>query len=101
MTLPPADKTSHSHLPFHGQVVVFTGKLVSVGRREARELIERLGGEAAENITSQTTMLIVGAASADPSKIEGGQTVELRKAAEINVETSVSGTFLISPERLI
>ena len=100
MTLPPAEKTSHSHLPFHGQVVVFTGKLVSVGRREARELIERLGGEAAESITSQTTMLIVGAASADsadPSKIEGGQTVELRKAAEINVETP--GKVGVLPEQ--
>ena len=99
MSLLSEEKASRSNLPFHGQVVVFTGKLVSVGRREARELIERLGGELADEVTSQTTMLIVGAASADPgdsTRTEGLQTVELLKAAETNLQTP--GKVRVLPE---
>jgi len=99
MSLPPTKKASRSNMAFHGQVVVFTGKLVSVGRREARELIDRLGGELADEVTSQTTMLIVGAASADPddsTRTKGVQTVELLRAAGINVQTP--GKVRVLPE---
>ena len=47
--------------PFSGHTVVFTGKLASLGRREARALVERLGGVVAPEVTARTTMLIVGA----------------------------------------
>lgn len=61
MTLasPPKD-----HKPFGtqfaGHTVVFTGKLSSIGRREARALVKRLGGSAANDVTTQTTMLVIG-----------------------------------------
>lgn len=85
--------------PFHGQVVVFTGKLVSLGRRDARELVERLGGVAADDVTSRTTILVVGGASVvpdDSTTIPGGQSVELQKAEQVNVETP--GRVRILPE---
>ncbi len=56
----PNDQTP-TQLPFSGHTVVFTGRLASVGRREARELVEQLGGLAADEISAQTTMLVVGA----------------------------------------
>ena len=56
----PNDHTT-SASPFSGQTVVFTGKLGSVGRREARALVERLGGLAADEVTARTTMLVIGA----------------------------------------
>jgi tetratricopeptide (TPR) repeat protein len=99
MSLPPSEKVSRANLPFHGQVVVFTGKLASFGRREARGLIHRLGGELADEVTPRTTMLIVGAASADPNdstRTEGVQTVELLKAAEVNAQTP--GKVRVLPE---
>ena len=46
--------------PLAGQLVVFTGKLSSLGRRDARALVARLGGESADDLTTKTTMLVVG-----------------------------------------
>ena len=43
-----------------GQVVVFTGKLGSLGRRDARALVVQHGGETADDVTARTTMLVVG-----------------------------------------
>jgi BRCT domain type II-containing protein len=49
--------------PLHGETLVFTGKLWSLGRREARAAVERLGGTCEEDVTLRTTMLVVGAES--------------------------------------
>jgi tetratricopeptide (TPR) repeat protein len=46
--------------PLEGQLVVFTGKLSSLGRREARALVARLGGATADEVNARTTMLVVG-----------------------------------------
>ena len=59
--LPLHLETPQSLSPFAGQVVTFTGKLSSLGRREAREVVERLGGIASEDVTTRTTMLVIGA----------------------------------------
>jgi len=85
MSSPPAGKASNAALPFYGHVVVFAGKLLSVDRREAKNIVERLGGKVTQDVTPETTMLIMGAASVDPSKTEGKQTAELQKAAAVNV----------------
>lgn len=63
--------------PFAGQVVAFAGRLASVGRQEARGVVERLGGRAAPDVTARTTMLVVGAQP-------GGGSGRLRKAEAIN-----------------
>ncbi len=46
--------------PFTGHVVVFTGKLSSLGRRDAQDLVLRLGGQVAEAVTRRTTLLVLG-----------------------------------------
>jgi tetratricopeptide (TPR) repeat protein len=48
------------HLPLSGQLVVFTGKLSSLGRKEARALVARLGGTVNDDVTAKTTMVVVG-----------------------------------------
>ena len=47
--------------PLAGQLVVFTGKLSSLARRQARDLVVRLGGATSDEVNSRTTMLVIGA----------------------------------------
>src|SRR5438876_65930 len=54
------DLSNHLH-PLAGQTVVFTGKLSSLGRRDARALVARLGGASGDEVNARTTMLVVGA----------------------------------------
>jgi cytochrome c-type biogenesis protein CcmH/NrfG len=66
----------HDH-PLTGQTLVFSGRLLSLGRRDARRLAEGLGATVAEEVSATTTMLVVAA--------EGTQ--KLRRAEQINVES--------------
>ena len=91
MRLPPAEKNPPQDPPFQGQVVVFAGKLASVGRRLARETVERLGGVAAADVTARTTMLVVGSgvspdAGGATSNSDAGS-VKLRRADQANAAT--------------
>ena len=81
MTHPPPDVRSPAGPPFAGHLVVFSGRLASVGRREAIRLVEQLGGRIAQEVTARTTMLVVGA------EATAGKSGKLRKAEEINVRT--------------
>jgi tetratricopeptide (TPR) repeat protein len=54
-------------LPLAGQLVVFTGKLSSLARRDARTLVTRLGGETADDVHAKTTMVVVGAEGFGPA----------------------------------
>ena len=81
MTHPPPDVRSPAGPPFAGHLVVFSGRLASVGRREAIRLVEELGGRIAQEVTARTTMLVVGA------EATAGKSGRLRKAEEINVRT--------------
>jgi tetratricopeptide (TPR) repeat protein len=57
----PSPSTEHrGSQPLTGQLVVFTGKLSSLGRKDARALVLRLGGATADDVTARTTMLVVG-----------------------------------------
>ena len=84
----PADKEVESALnPFQGQVVVFTGKLSSLGRKDANALVARLGGTTNEDVNAKTTMLVVGAegfgAANDPSRT---RSQKLIRAEELNAQ---------------
>lgn len=46
--------------PLAGQVIVFTGALQRMGRRDAQQTVVRLGGLAGDSVTSDTTLLVVG-----------------------------------------
>jgi tetratricopeptide (TPR) repeat protein len=55
----PVQRDPSSH-PLSGQLVVFTGKLSSLGRRDASALVVQLGGNTADEVTARTTMVVVG-----------------------------------------
>ncbi|MGD6980893.1 MULTISPECIES: exonuclease domain-containing protein [Citricoccus] len=46
--------------PLQGEVVVFTGKLQTVTRKEAQSLVVSLGGSAKGSITKDTTLVVTG-----------------------------------------
>ena len=85
---PPSDTKP---LSFKGQYVAFTGKLSSVGRREANALVDRLGGGIQQEVNARTTMLVVGDDSIDE------KSSKLRKAEELNQRSP--GLISIVPER--
>jgi len=74
--------------PLAGQLVVFTGKLSSLGRREARALVATLGGATADEVNAKTTMLVVGAegfpAAAPAGAASDGRSQKLKRAEELN-----------------
>ncbi len=43
-----------------GHLVVFTGKLSTLGRKDARALVARLGGATADDVNAKITMLVIG-----------------------------------------
>ena len=81
---PPSDRAS-SAFPFLGQTVVFSGRLASVGRREAHALVERLGGLVADEVTARTTMLVIGAAV--PAASTQRSSMKLKRAESVNAKT--------------
>ena len=80
--------------PLRGETVVFTGKLWSLGRKEARAVVERLGGIADDEVTLRTTVLVVGGESypdgvPDISRLSNDQGThrwKLRRAVQMNAE---------------
>ena len=78
-----------------GEVVVFTGKLWSLGRKEARGFVERLGGTPDDEVTMRTTLLVVGGETYPDGVPDIGRLVndhsthsqKLRRAGQINAES--------------
>lgn len=54
--------------PMAGEVVVFTGALPAMGRRDAQQLVVRLGGIAGDSVTAETTLLVVGGDELDAAE---------------------------------
>jgi tetratricopeptide (TPR) repeat protein len=50
----------HAEVPFRDHIVVFTGKLACLPRQAAQARVRELGGEAADEVTQRTTLLVVG-----------------------------------------
>ena len=71
-------------MPLAGQLVVFTGKLSSLGRKEARALVQQLGGSTADEVNAKTTMVVVGAEGFGPAPKEE-KSQKLRRAEELQI----------------
>jgi tetratricopeptide (TPR) repeat protein len=97
MSLP---NDGHHPSSFSRELVVFTGKLSTLGRKEAQALVERLGGHLADEVTPKTTMLVVGAEgpSRDVDRSEGEKTHKLKKAEKLNLQTAVHIRILSESE---
>ncbi len=56
----PSSPDPQGSLPLAGHLVVFTGKLSLLGRKDARAVVTRLGGTTADDVNAKTTMVVVG-----------------------------------------
>jgi hypothetical protein len=87
--------------PLADQLVVFTGKLSSLGRKDARALVMRLGGSTADEVNVKTTMLVVGAEGFGPLG-EGkarDKSNKQRRAEELNGQ-GAARVEILTVERL-
>jgi tetratricopeptide (TPR) repeat protein len=75
-----------------GHLVVFTGKLGSLGRKDARALVARLGGATTDDVNARTTMVVVGAQGAGPAAPGAAdKSHKLKRAEDINTERGQGG----------
>jgi hypothetical protein len=67
----------------------FTGKLSSLGRKEAQALVIRLGGSSADEVTARTTLVVVGAEGFPGSE----KSEKLRRAEDLGVRVVSENDF--------
>jgi tetratricopeptide (TPR) repeat protein len=92
-------------VPLAGQLVVFTGKLSSLSRKDARALVIRLGGATAEDVNAKTTMLVIGAEGFGPapnadesSEPAREKSNKLKRAEEMNAQPGTTRPIRILTE---
>ena len=77
--------------PLAGELVVFTGKLSSLGRKDARALVSRLGGTSTDDVTVKTTLVIIGAEGFGP--VPADKSNKLKRAEELGIRTMAEQEF--------
>jgi tetratricopeptide (TPR) repeat protein len=92
-------------VPLAGHLVVFTGKLSSLSRKDARALVTRLGGVPADEVNAKTTMVVIGAEGFGPapnSDEDPGSSREksnkLKRAEELNAQAGAARPIRILTE---
>ena len=94
-----SDRSPSSRSPLAGHVVVFTGKLSSLGRKDARAVVERLGGTTSDDVNAKTTMLVIGAEGFGASTAEArDKSNKLKRAEELNAQTGAAPIRITTEE---
>jgi tetratricopeptide (TPR) repeat protein len=78
--------------PLAGQIVVFTGKLSTLGRKDARALVAQLGGATGDDVNARTTMVVVGAEGFGPAP-ESDKSQKLKRAEELKIPVVTEEEF--------
>jgi DNA ligase (NAD+) len=73
----PQKKEIDNNSPLRGKSFVFTGAMESLGRNEAKELVERLGGTVNASVTKTTTYVVAGS--------EAGSKLDKAKSSGIKI----------------
>ncbi len=73
-----AEESNESELT--GKSVVFTGTLNTLGRDEAKEIIEKLGGKASSSVSLKTYLVVAGANAG--SKLEKARNLGIKVISE-------------------
>jgi tetratricopeptide (TPR) repeat protein len=103
----PSSSPDHSgRPPLSGHLVVFTGKLSSLGRKDARALVTRLGGDTADDVNAKTTMLVIGGEGFGPAPHEQPpdpagvreKSNKLKRAEELNAQPGGAAPIQILTE---
>jgi tetratricopeptide (TPR) repeat protein len=77
----PTLKITQGSPPLQGERVSFTGILASMTHRQAHELVEQHGGSATQNVSRQTSMLVVGE-EGWPLESDGTASLKLQQVTE-------------------
>lgn len=77
------EKTATSDL-FAGKTIVVTGTLSTLSRKEATELIERLGGKASGSVSKKTSLVVAGEAAGS----------KLKKANDLGIQVLTEEEFI-------
>ena len=78
-----ADVEVNLHQPFAGQTFVFTGSLQQLTRKEAKDILENLGGKASGSVSEKTDFVIAGS----------GAGSKLKKAGDLGVSILTEEEF--------
>lgn len=84
---------------FEGERAVLTGKLSSMGRREAGELIRRLGGEVQSSVTKTTTLVIAGEDAGSKLEKARAKGIPILTEAEFLKRAGAAGGSAGTPEK--
>jgi len=77
------------HQPFEGITFVFTGSLEQFSRKDAKEMVELLGGKASGTVSKKTNYVVAGP----------GAGSKLKKADELNISVLSESEFLSLVEK--
>ena len=78
-----ADVEVNLHQPFAGQTFVFTGSLQQLTRKDAKGIIENLGGKASGSVSEKTDFVIAGS----------GAGSKLKKASDLGISILTEEEF--------
>lgn len=70
--------------PFEGQIFVFTGSLEKFTRKNAKDMVEDLGGKASSSVSKNTDFVVAGP----------GAGSKLKKAEELGIDVLTEDEFL-------